>query len=84
MQLMKFKQNNIKDFINKGGCLNMIFLEDRKKNLLGDILILLLVEIFCMEVCENLLELFLHFLKFSLFWLLSFMGLYMLWKKLKI
>ena len=51
--------------------------------LLGDILVLLLVEVFFVGVWENLLELSLHLLKFSLLWLLSFMGLYMLWRKLK-
>jgi len=51
--------------------------------LLGDILVLLLVEVFSVGVWGNLLELSLCFLKFSLLWLLSFMGLYMLWRKLK-
>ena len=51
--------------------------------LIGDILVLLLMEIFFMGVWENLLELFLCFLKFRLLWLLSFMWLYMLWMKLK-
>ena len=47
------------------------------------ILILLLVEVFFVEVWENLLVLFQGFLKFRLLWLLSFMELYMLWRKLK-
>jgi len=51
--------------------------------LLGDILVLLLVEVFFVGVWKNLLKLFLCFLKFRLHWLLSFMGLYMLWRKLK-
>ena len=51
--------------------------------LLGDILVLLLAEVFFVRVWGNLLELFLRFLKFRLLWLLSFMGLYMLWRKLK-
>jgi len=34
-------------------------------------------------VWGNLLELFLRFLKCRLLWLLSFMGLYMVWRKLK-
>jgi len=32
---------------------------------------------------RDLLEFFLRFLKFRLLWLLRFMGLYMLWRKLK-
>ena len=40
-------------------------------------------EVFSVGVWGNLLELSLHFLKFRLLWLLSFMRLYMLWKKLK-
>jgi len=51
--------------------------------LLGDILVLLLVEVVFVRVCMgNLLELFMLFLKFRLLWLLSFMG-YMLWRKSK-
>ena len=51
--------------------------------LLGDILVLLLMEVFFVAVWGNLLKLFLRFLKFILLWLLSFIGLYMLWRKLK-
>ena len=47
------------------------------------ILVLLLVEVFFVGVWENLLVLFQRFLKFKLLWLLSFMELYMLWRKLK-
>ena len=47
------------------------------------ILVLLLVEVFFVGVWENLLVFFQRFLKFRLFWLLSFMELYMLWRKLK-
>ena len=51
--------------------------------LLWDILVLLLVEVFSVEVWENLFELSIRFLKFRLVWLLSFMRLFMLWRKLK-
>jgi len=47
------------------------------------ILVLLLVEVFSMGVSGSLFVLSLHFLKFRLLWLLSFMKLYMLWRKLK-
>jgi len=51
--------------------------------LLGDILVLLLVEVFSVGVRGSLLVLSFRLLKFSLLWLLSFMELYMLWRKLK-
>ena len=51
--------------------------------LLGDILVLLLVEVFFVGVWESLLVLSLCFLKSILLWLSSFMELYMLWRKLK-
>ena len=44
---------------------------------------MLLVEIFFIGVRGNVLVFSLHFLKFRLLWLLSFMELYMLWRKLK-
>ena len=50
--------------------------------LLGDILVLLLVKVFFVGVWESLLVFSLCFLKFRLLWL-SFMELYMLWRKLK-
>ena len=51
--------------------------------LLGGILVLLLIKVFSVGVCGSLLVLSLCFLKFRLLWLLSFMELYMLWRKLK-
>ena len=51
--------------------------------LLGVIQVLTLVEVFSVGVWGSLLELSLHFLTFILLWLLNFMELYMLWKKLK-
>ena len=47
------------------------------------ILVLLLVEVFSVGVWESLLVFSMHFLKFRRLWLLSFMKLYMLWRKLK-
>ena len=46
------------------------------------ILVLLLVEVFSVGVWGSLLVFSLCFLKFRLLWLLSFMELYMLWRKL--
>ena len=51
--------------------------------LLGDILVLLLMEVFFVGVWGSLLVLSLHFLKFRLLWLMNFMKLYILWRKLK-
>ena len=46
------------------------------------ILILLFVEVFSVGVWENLLVFFQRLLKFRLLWLLSFMELSILWRKL--
>ena len=51
--------------------------------LLGNIVVLLIVEVFFVGVWESLLVFYLRFLKFRLLWLLSFIELYMLWRKLK-
>ena len=51
--------------------------------LLGDILDLLVVEVFSIGVWRSLLVVSLCFLMFRLLWLLNFMELYMLWRKLK-
>ena len=70
-------------FLLDGNFLHQAGLKLTLIGLLQDILVLLLVEVFFVGVWGNLLELFLYFLKFRLLWLLSFMGLYMLWRKLK-
>jgi len=51
--------------------------------LLGIIQVLSLVEVFFVGVYESLLEFSLRFLTFRLFWLLNFMELYMLLRKLR-
>jgi len=51
--------------------------------LLGVIKVLPLVEVFSVGVWGSLLDLSLRFLTFRLLWLLNFMELYMLWRKLK-
>ena len=51
--------------------------------LLGDILVQVLVQVFSVGVWGSLLVLSLHFFKFRLLCLLSFMELYMVWWKLK-
>jgi len=50
---------------------------------LRGILVVLLVEVFSVRVWRSLLAFSVRFLKFRLVWLLSFMELYMLWRKLK-
>ena len=70
-------------FVLDESFLHQVGLKLTLMGLLGDILILLHVEVFSVGVWGNLLELSLRFLKFRLLWLLSFMGLYMLWRKLK-
>jgi len=60
-----------------GSSLHQTELKLTLMGLLGDILVLLLVEVFFVRVCKNLLVLSLRFLKFRLLWLLSFMELYM-------
>ena len=49
----------------------------------GDILVLLLVEVFFVGVWGSLLMLSMCFLKFRLLWMVNFMELYMLRRKLK-
>ena len=66
-----------------GSSLDQAWLKLTLMGLLGDILVLLLVEVFFVGVWGSLLVLSLCFLKFRLLWLLSFMELYMLWRKLK-
>ena len=70
-------------FLWNGSFLHQARLKLTLMRLLGDILVLLLVDVFFVGVWGNLLEFSLCFLKFRLLWLLSFMGLYMLWRKLK-
>ena len=70
-------------FLLDGSSLHQAGLKLTLMGLLGDILVLLLVEVFFVGVWRSLLVLSLCFLKFILLWLLTFMELYMLWKKFK-
>jgi len=70
-------------FLLDGSFLHQAGLNLTLMGLLGDILLLLLVQVFSVRVRRSLLLLSLRFLKFRLLWLLNFMELYMLRRKLK-
>jgi len=70
-------------FLLNGSSLHQAGLKLTLMGLLENILVLLLVEVFFVGVWESLSVFSLRFLKFRLLWLLSFIELYMLWRKLK-
>ena len=70
-------------FLLDGSSLHLPGLKLTLMGLLRDILVMLVVEVFSVGVWGSILVLSLRVLKFSLLWLLSFMELYMLWRKLK-